>query len=280
LPKPTGDGHVFLGWFDAAKGGNQVTAETIVPTMANRTLHAQWTTTQTVTFDANGGTCNTTTKKATIGAKYGTLPKATREGYMFLGWFTSPEGGKQVTTNHTVTATAARTFYAHWIDHQTVTFDAQGGTCDTVTMDFDIGGKYAGLPDAEWEGHVFAGWFTAAEGGKRVTTNHTVTTALSRIFWAQWNVSASSLAISGFAMKPAGTANARGGRGPVPGVLSFEAEAGRVYELQWTPVLGGEWTTLRRWTADADGEADVEVPSHSGESSGFYRLAAPAVDAE
>lgn len=40
----------------------------------------------TVTFDANGGTVDTTTKEVLVGKKYGDLPKPTRSGYTFKGW--------------------------------------------------------------------------------------------------------------------------------------------------------------------------------------------------
>lgn len=40
----------------------------------------------TVTFDPNGGTVTTNTKRVTVGEKYGSLPSPKREGYTFKGW--------------------------------------------------------------------------------------------------------------------------------------------------------------------------------------------------
>ena len=40
----------------------------------------------TVTFDADGGELETTSKEAVIGSAYGELPIPTKEGYEFLGW--------------------------------------------------------------------------------------------------------------------------------------------------------------------------------------------------
>ncbi|MBP5787876.1 MAG: InlB B-repeat-containing protein, partial [Kiritimatiellae bacterium] len=150
-----------------------------------------------------------------------------------------------------------------------------GGRPGTQKTTNTIYAKYGAFPSVEWSGHVFQGWYNAAEGGKQVTAKHNVTAAPSRTFYAHWEeeAAAGSLSITGFAMvKPAG---ARGGRGAVPGVLSFEAEAGRVYELQWTPMLGGEWTVLKHWTAATDGPSSVELPATPGEPTGFFRLAAP-----
>ena len=43
-------------------------------------------------------------------------------------------------------------------------------------------------------------------------------------------------------------------------------------EVQWTPVLGGEWTVLRRWTPAADGETSVPVVLPADSPAGFFRL--------
>ena len=65
-----------------------------------------------VTFDANGGTASVASKKVESGATVGELPTATREGYVFLGWFTAAVGGMQVMAATVVTEDV--TYYAHW----------------------------------------------------------------------------------------------------------------------------------------------------------------------
>ncbi|MBP5787524.1 MAG: InlB B-repeat-containing protein, partial [Kiritimatiellae bacterium] len=191
LPKPEWAPNVFLGWFTAAEGGNLVQNPDVVTEEAVRTLYAHWADSQIVTFDARGGTSAENTMRFPCGGKYAGLPEAEREGYTFLGWFNAEEGGNRVTENHPVTATAARTLFAHWVEavgpgQQRVAFDANGGTCVLASKVFDIGGKYAGLPVPEKAGFVFLGWFNAAEGGSRVTENHTVTATAVRTLHAQW----------------------------------------------------------------------------------------------
>jgi hypothetical protein len=83
------------------------------------------------------------------------------------------------------------------------------------------------------------------------------------------------LSISGFSAGRASHSPGTRAAAVSDATLTFEAEAGRVYELQWTQTLGGEWTTLRRWTADDDGETTIALPGTSGCPSGFFRLAAP-----
>ena len=67
--------------------------------------------TYTVTFDANGGSGDTTIT-LTRGSTLFILPTATRPGYAFGGWWTAANGGTQVTASTIVTANV--TYYAHW----------------------------------------------------------------------------------------------------------------------------------------------------------------------
>ncbi len=70
----------------------------------------------TVTFNANGGTVSTASKKLTKKAFYGILPEPTREGYSFDGWYTESSGGEKVTSYQVFTKGTDQTLYAHWTD--------------------------------------------------------------------------------------------------------------------------------------------------------------------
>lgn len=69
-----------------------------------------------VSFDANGGVVSPKTKtmnKTTT--TYGELPTPTKDGSDFLGWFTDPTNGDEITSSTTYTfGTSATTLYAHW----------------------------------------------------------------------------------------------------------------------------------------------------------------------
>ncbi|MBQ8165238.1 MAG: InlB B-repeat-containing protein [Clostridia bacterium] len=54
----------------------------------------------------------------------------------------------------------------------TVIFDANGGVCDTESMDTGADGTLESLPAATREGYEFAGWYTDIEGGEYVFENH------------------------------------------------------------------------------------------------------------
>jgi len=83
LPEPTRVGYTFGGWF---YNGNKVESGAW-KIDANATLTALWTKNlYTVTFDANGGVCDESSKTVTYDESY-TLPSPSRTGYTFAGWF-------------------------------------------------------------------------------------------------------------------------------------------------------------------------------------------------
>ena len=82
----------------------------------------------TVTFDANGGQCDTTSLTVTSGEMISALPTPTREGYDFLGWF--DENGGEFTAETAVTADITVT--AKW------TSESSGGETDQPTAAFSL----------------------------------------------------------------------------------------------------------------------------------------------
>jgi len=126
----------------------------------------------TISFDGNGGTPSTASSVTSTVGKLSELPSATYDGYIFQGWFTETEGGTEVTTSTVFKSDS--TVYAQWVDGpniKTITFDANGGTCTTTTMKTGADKKLATLPDATKDGYTFDGWYTAAEGGDKITTS-------------------------------------------------------------------------------------------------------------
>ena len=98
----------------------------------------------TVLFNANGGSVEKTEAEVREGAAVGTLPVAERDGYEFLGWFTSTIGGTKVTAATIVTKDV--TFYAHW-KRIGVTSDEEVIAGEKVTIETGlVGYKASGLP--------------------------------------------------------------------------------------------------------------------------------------
>lgn len=77
----------------------------------------------TVSFQANKGAEVSETLTCTKGTAYGTLPKTTRDGYKFKGWYTKKKGGTKVTAKTIFNKTKDQVLYAHWKKQQTADAD-------------------------------------------------------------------------------------------------------------------------------------------------------------
>lgn len=187
--------YAFAGWFDtsATSGGTQLTTTTKVT--SNKTWYARWTATYknyTVTWDGNGGTPSKSSSSFHYNDALGTLPTATRTGYIFKGWSTSKTGTVNVNTTTKVTANV--TYYAVWtINSYTWTFDANGGTGDT-TKTLNYNATLSTLPTASRastaaNNYTFAGWFDtdASTGGTQLTTSTKCTG--NKTWYARWTAS-------------------------------------------------------------------------------------------
>ena len=115
----TKPGYTFLGWFNAAEGGDKVTQIEATET-GNKTFYAYWQKNETpvktwsITYVADGGVINGSYPTSYVEGTVTVLPtNVTKPGYTFLGWFTAASGGvlvKQIGA----TETGEKTFYAHW----------------------------------------------------------------------------------------------------------------------------------------------------------------------
>lgn len=110
------------------------------------------------------------------------LPKPTKSGYTFGGWYTASSGGTKV--NNTYTPTGNITLYAHWsANSYRLSFDANGcGTLGVSYVTATVGKTYGdaddgdGLPSiALTTGKKFDGWYTSSSGGNKITNSTTVT---------------------------------------------------------------------------------------------------------
>ena len=122
-------GYTFDGW---KLNTTIITETTNVSTASDHTLIAQWTpNTYTLTFNANGGSVTSETKKVTYNSTYGELPTPERPGYTFTGWKDALNNTYSETD--TVTITANTELIAQWTaDNYTVTFNPNGGTVSNI----------------------------------------------------------------------------------------------------------------------------------------------------
>ena len=191
LITPVRDGYDFDGWYTDPTGGEKVTPGTKVGQITGP-IYARWKAKEyTITFDANGGEVSTTSEKG----KYNdiiSLPTPTREGYLFIGWFTEKENGIKINTPYRISTAFDTTFYAHWSKNEepatstnyVINYNANGGNVTPTSATVESG-KTLKLPTPTREGYSFSGWFTEPSGGTVV--NNTTKWFASQTIYAHWN---------------------------------------------------------------------------------------------
>ncbi len=196
IPNPftAPSGKTFAGWNTKADGSGVAYADQdIFRTCITKgfyfltdpvTLYAQWTDADgiTVTFDANGGVCETGAKRVEYAQNYGELPIPTRDGYEFKGWYTDKLNGDKIGERTMVFSTSDHTLYAHWVmSTYTVSFNANGGSGEMANVSVTSGGYT--LPECTFTppaGKKFKAWSVsgteyAAGNTINISANTTVT---------------------------------------------------------------------------------------------------------
>ncbi len=248
LPTPTWTNYDFKGWWTAAVGGDQVDDQTVMET-EGATVYAHWDAKKyTLTYNANGGSVSPTSKQIAYGQQYGTLPTPTRNYCSFQGWWTAASGGTQVSS--ATTMTGSTTIYAHWLGQAvTVTFNANGGTVGTTSKTVNYAASYGDLPTPVYNHHDFAGWYTAASGGTKVTSSTQVSSTTNHNLYAHWTNTTYKI-----------TYNGNGGTSSTP---QESYTYGATIKLNTKPNVWKAGMEFDSWNTAANGSGTKYVPGQS-----------------
>ena len=146
----------YLG-FNFTTGSGKIIVTALYPIYEGNTNASVYYDPVTITFNANGGTPSTytgTTSSSTGCLTY--FPSVTKDGYNFLGWYTSSSGGEEVTT--ATQFTTATTIYAQW---EELSYEAEVGSC--MFIDMPYGDSTYGFPSDDnfvypsWSPNLFTG---------------------------------------------------------------------------------------------------------------------------
>jgi uncharacterized protein (TIGR02145 family)/uncharacterized repeat protein (TIGR02543 family) len=151
-----------------------------------------------VIYDGNGNTsgsvpvdANSYSKNETVTTK--AITDLARNGYEFTGWNTKSDGTGTTYPAGTGTFTmqsANVTLYAQWAVIYTVIFNDQGATkpVSPTTISVTESKPIGTLPTApEKTSYVFAGWWTAQDGGGTEVTASTIVTSGMTVY-AKWEI--------------------------------------------------------------------------------------------
>ena len=140
LPTPERTGYAFKGWYLEESCTNQITSASAVNIKANQEVYAKWEIKKYyITFDANGGTVDVTSKQVTSGRTYGVLPVPAKTNSRFLGWVTAD--GVQITSSDTVAIESDTILYAKWKLTGDINADEEFSIADMVLLQEYLLGK-------------------------------------------------------------------------------------------------------------------------------------------
>lgn len=187
LPETTKLGFGFIGWFTSLEGNEKISQDDIVKITKDTTLYAHWSTnTFELIFNPNGGACSLTKKDIVFGEPFGDLPKCSRGGYTFIGWYTTATAGSKVTKDNLMKIEGL-TVYAHWeANKYTVTFNANGGNVTETSKQVTYDSSYGTLPTPTRTGYTFIGWYTSESGGSKIEESTKVSTLVNQTLYARW----------------------------------------------------------------------------------------------
>ena len=253
LPTPTRAGFKFTGW--TLSDGTKITSSTQVTATNHSMLIANWekdTSTNTITFDANGGSLSgTTTFAIKKGQKYSdvlsTLKTPTRTGQDFTGWY-NEKYGFTLDMGATFNYEEDLIFKAQWTPKTyEITYDANGGENAPATEYKTYGViYYLTTEQPTREGYNFLGWAKTATAslasyapGAKYTTNAKTT------FYAVWEAHTHNYVLS--ATVKAGCT--------VDGYNEYTCSCGDSYRetLKAPGHSYGEWVVVTQPTATSTG---------------------------
>ena len=178
---PTRDGYVFDGWYTDAVFMNEYSFDT--PVTSDITLRAKWVqSTATVTYYLYGA--ETQTGTAQVGQPLAEPTAPTRDGYIFVGWYT--DQGLTTEYDFSAAVTGNLQLYAKWQQTEaTITFNlGYDGLTETDTA--EIGQLVTEPTDPTREDYEFIGWYTDVQATVLYDFDTVVTGDL--ILYAGWNL--------------------------------------------------------------------------------------------
>jgi len=153
----TREGWHFVGWALSPTGEVVYTDGQEVLNIRDEydevTLYAVWKSNvyAIVSFNANGGAVEESTRQAVVGLPIGELPVPVREGYSFAGWYTDTVEGLRVVSTFLVDDTLR--LYAHWIGKVTFGDIAYTDVTDAVSAAISEEKALFVLYGADWCGY-------------------------------------------------------------------------------------------------------------------------------
>lgn len=193
-------GYTFTGWNTQPDGsGTSFQPGSVIVVTGDLTLYAQWAVNlYMVLYTANAGTGSFIDADIPYGTEYAILfpneAGINREGFIFTGWNTEPDGsGTVYEPGDVTTITMDLTLYAQWNAPNlfAINYNANGGEGGFVDTNIPYGTMYTILSPEEVGisriGYTLTGWNIEPDGSGTVyEPGDVITISSSLILYAQW----------------------------------------------------------------------------------------------
>jgi len=184
-------GYDFQGWYtEPDEGGENISSNQIVSQDLN--LYARWEVkTYTITWNPNySGSGQIETQSRKYGEQIGILPGLPRTGYVQNGWWTSPDGGAEISPTDEVLSDME--FYAHWTAKEyQIEYDLNGGSEDPENPNprtYDIETPTFQLNQPIWTGHDFSGWTGSNGTVPKIQVSIPIGSIEDKSYLANWDL--------------------------------------------------------------------------------------------
>ena len=168
LNNPTRDYYRFDGWFETENFSGSPVTKINQGTIENKTLYAKWTPIQyEIKYELNNGTNNESNVFTYNTEQEISLNNPTRDGYVFLGWFTNENFEGFAIEKIPLNSGENKKFYAKWqACENKLVFDGNGSTSGSMIDMIVDTDETKNLSNNTFEkvGYTFKGWSTTADG--------------------------------------------------------------------------------------------------------------------
>ena len=179
LPIPTKEGFKFIGWFTGTTKVEELTEN------KHYVLTAKWEeaeviVTYKITYVLNGGKLEEGYPEEYDNAEGVDLPIPTKEGYEFVGWYTTEDFSNNRVAKVPQGTGKDVTVYAKWIEKTvepttyTITLRANGGQVSITSIEFTNYNEVE-LPEPTKEAFDFIGWYEGSTLVESITENRNYT---------------------------------------------------------------------------------------------------------
>ena len=183
LPVLPRTGYTLDGWYIDPGFKNKISQTTKVSAF-DHTVYAKWNANpQNIVFNDRGKLTSSTYK---YDSQLINLPKPTRKGYTFSGWFTAAKGGSKAGNSTVVQSNM--TLFARWSPKTyKIKYNVnKGKKLKKKSKKIIFDKKYGKLPKPKRKGYKFRGWYTKKKGGVKITAKKKMTTAKVHTLYARW----------------------------------------------------------------------------------------------